>query len=106
MQPRETRCCCVSRDETSAKSVSVHIAYTFGAAVRRAVLLGKNEPWLRRTQMWPADGKAVSLSDPLNRKSLLTEFARRVRDAVEAPPYASDEPHLVIQATQIDNRSF
>ena len=47
--------------------------------------LWENERWLRRTQMWPADGKAVSQHAAPTRKSLVTEFARRVRDAVDAP---------------------
>ncbi len=54
-----------------------------------------NEPWLRRTQMWPADGTAVSEYDAPARKRLLTKFARRVRDAVDAPAKAGQsEAHF------------
>ena len=47
--------------------------------------LWDNEPWLRRVQMWPTDGKAISEYDAPTRKRLLTEFLRRIRDAVDAP---------------------
>ena len=61
--------------------------------------LWDNEPWLRRTQMWPTDGMAVSEHDGPARKRLVTDFARRVRDAVDAPATPGgnegrfDKPH-------------
>lgn len=61
--------------------------------------LWDNVPWLSRARMWPADGKAVTQCSGPTRMSLVTEFARRVRDAVDAPakPGESegrfDEPH-------------
>ena len=50
--------------------------------------LWKIEPWLRRAQMWPAEGKAVSQHAAQTRKSLVTEFAERVLVAVDAPAKA------------------
>ena len=50
--------------------------------------LWKIEPWLRRVQMWPADGKAVSQHAGPTRKSLVTKFAERVLVAVDAPAKA------------------
>lgn len=61
--------------------------------------LWDNELWLRRLQIWPRDDNAVSENDGPTRKRLVTEFARRVRDAVDAPAEAGtsaahvDEPH-------------
>ena len=45
----------------------------------------ENEPWLKRIQMWPADGKALSERRPPKRKTLLVEFTRRVLNAIESP---------------------
>jgi len=54
--------------------------------------LWDNEPWLRRGQMLPTDGKAVSQYDDPAMNRLVTEFTRRIRDAVEAPAKAGDGP--------------
>ena len=47
--------------------------------------LWDNEPWLRRIQMWPSYNRSVSENDGPTQDRLMTEFARSVRDAMEAP---------------------
>ena len=59
----------------------------------------ENEHWLRRTQMWPTDGKALSQRRPPTRKALLSEFARIILEAVQSPTISAekeihfDKPH-------------
>jgi len=45
--------------------------------------------------MWPAEGKAVSEYDAPARKRLMTEFARRIRDAVDDPTKASQREGIL-----------
>ena len=45
----------------------------------------ENEPWLRRIQMLTGEGKALTEHDRPQRDRLLTEFAKQVLQAVNAP---------------------